>query len=561
MVQTTRRQAIHVLIVLALLILQAGLAIASMRGKSCTLDETLHIASGLRHFYWGHGDTSFGAPTFPRFVAALSVALHRLEVKLPSPTEPASTAADQWDFGSRILHAMPGPDGSTLDNQGHGIVVAARVGIVALMLILSLVVYGFARDLLGSWSALYSMALCALSPNIIAHGTLVTTDISATLGFVGSVWGFWRMTRCVGWLNLLMTVCFLSILIHSKITGLAVVPILALTIAVAVVSKRPLPVALWRRGYELKNRAARCAILGGSLFLVPILAVVGMYGFYQVRCLAGETANTMTSRAENGTFQTAYSGDGSSLTGQMRDLVRRASDAYRSSRTHPAFLDGRISKTGFRSYFPLAFLYKSSLATLAGVGLALCLITRRALRRGAAQLKSIHNGWVPVGAFLIMYAVLSVHSTVNIGLRYILPVYGFLFVVTGLVGQWAEKRKLGKVCAGATLILAAGCNLSAYPHYLAYFNPIAGGSENGYKHLVDSNLDWGQDMILLAEYAKQRKLDVVHLSRYGSDNPDAYGMRTRSLVCYFEYKPRIPLWITCLEPTPSLQPCYRPSTM
>jgi hypothetical protein len=93
----------HIVLVLALLVLQATLAAMSMQKKSCTLDETLHIGSGLRHLYWGDGNTTIGEPTFPRFVAALAVAVQGVDVELPSPTEPASTYTDLWDFGTRIL--------------------------------------------------------------------------------------------------------------------------------------------------------------------------------------------------------------------------------------------------------------------------------------------------------------------------------------------------------------------------------------------------------------------------------------------------------------------------
>jgi len=49
----------------------------------------------------------------------------------------------------------------------------------------------------------------------------------------------------------------------------------------------------------------------------------------------------------------------------------------------------------------------------------------------------------------------------------------------------------------ASLLWSVFSTISIYPHQLAYFNEVAGGPENGHKHLLGSNLDWGQDCFLL----------------------------------------------------------------
>jgi hypothetical protein len=530
----------HIVLVLALLVLQATLAAMSMQKKSCTLDETLHIGSGLRHLYWGDGNTTIGEPTFPRFVAALAVAVQGVDVELPSPTEPASTYTDLWDFGTRILHNLTAPDDSVLNNDRHRILVAARYGIVVLMLALSLAIYGFARDLLGSKAALFSLALCAMSPNLLAHGSLVTTDTSATLGFVGSMWGFWRLLQRLNWGNLLMSIGFMGILICSKITSLAVVPILLLTALATLFCGKSLVVKLWKSEHKVQRFSIRCTIMCACLVLCPPLGVGTIYSFYSVRHILAGTRTMASAKQVAAEQNTSRQHVNASIKEQIGELLNRARNAYRSDRTHPAFLDGKINKRGFRSYFPLAFLYKSSPATHLALLLAVGLLADhifRGRKKNTNQNRRYRNGWVPVIGFITMYAILSVNTTVNIGLRHILPLYGFLFVACGAVGNWGTASRLGRFVAVAIAILAIGTGISVYPHYLAYFGPAGGGSRNGYKHLVDSNLDWGQDMILLAEYAGQRNLDIINLSRYGSDNPDTYGMKTRSLVCYMEYKP------------------------
>ena len=42
--------------------------------------------------------------------------------------------------------------------------------------------------------------------------------------------------------------------------------------------------------------------------------------------------------------------------------------------------------------------------------------------------------------------------------------------------------------------------LRVHPNYLAYFNEAAGGPAQGWRWLVDSNVDWGQELPGLKRY-------------------------------------------------------------
>jgi hypothetical protein len=81
----------------------------------------------------------------------------------------------------------------------------------------------------------------------------------------------------------------------------------------------------------------------------------------------------------------------------------------------------------------------------------------------------------------------------------------------------------------AWLMLA---NLLIYPDYLAYFNLLAGGADNGWHSLVDSNLDWGQDIDDLAPWMAKNGVDKVWLSYFGEARPDYYGINYNGLDSY-----------------------------
>ena len=81
------------------------------------------------------------------------------------------------------------------------------------------------------------------------------------------------------------------------------------------------------------------------------------------------------------------------------------------------------------------------------------------------------------------------------------------------------------------LIWAAVEAIAIHPHFLAYFNEIVGGSANGYKHLTDSNVDWGQGLKALGESLSEKdRADGIYLCYFGTADPHAYGIRAPDRV-------------------------------
>jgi len=187
----------------------------------------------------------------------------------------------------------------------------------------------------------------------------------------------------------------------------------------------------------------------------------------------------------------------------------------RLSRT--SYLFGAISDQGFWSYFPIAFAIKTPLPTLL---LSLAAIGQLFFRR-----QNNSSRWfvlVPAG----LYFVLAVASGLNIGLRHILPIYPFLFVLIGeaAASLWTTANPLKK----GSLLLLTACyvfsSLAIYPHYLAFFNELAGGAKNGHRILLDSNLDWGQDLNGLKRWMTDNRVKKIFLLYFGKADPMYYGI-------------------------------------
>jgi hypothetical protein len=139
-----------------------------------------------------------------------------------------------------------------------------------------------------------------------------------------------------------------------------------------------------------------------------------------------------------------------------------------------------------------------------------------------------------------VYWAFSVTSHLNIGHRHILPTYPALFIVAGLLVRPGGSRWLVAMAA-ALFVWNAAESARIRPHYLAYFNPIAGGPENGWRHLVDSSLDWGQDLPGLDAWLRReaRPHEPVYVSYFGSGDFAYEGIHARELAPVYNFdKPR-----------------------
>jgi hypothetical protein len=135
----------------------------------------------------------------------------------------------------------------------------------------------------------------------------------------------------------------------------------------------------------------------------------------------------------------------------------------------------------------------------------------------------------PLWVLMIGYWAIAIASHINIGLRHLLPAFGPMLILIGVCGPWltSEVRLLGLLTKGILAAAILEC-LLAWPNYLAYFNVFAGGTDNAYKHLVDSSLDWGQDLPGLREWLLKNRATVerqpVYLSYFGTASPTWYGL-------------------------------------
>jgi hypothetical protein len=427
------------------------------------------------------------------------------------PQDPAWQLRRTHEFGRRLLFRW---------NDGQRLLVASRTAIVALGLLLIAAVYFSARRRWGAAAALLAAALCAFSPDVLAHARLVTTDLGAALSIFAALLACERLAERPTRGRLLLAGLAVGAAFAAKLSALVLIPVL-LVLAVWVAARRGLPVA-------------RVGLALGAMVLATVAVIWAAYGF---------RARISPDPAVNASFDWKRLEPSQAIVRASVRAARAASllpDPYlygflrfwRHSEARPAFLMGRHSDQGFRWFFPASFALKTPLPLIALLALALIVRAPGVPRAGPFV-------WVP----LAVYALLTLTRGINIGHRHLLPLYPFLFVLAARAGAWAAGRwREGVRWPGAAVGLLAAWyvagTLRVHPHYLAYFNEAAGGPRNGHRLLVDSSLDWGQDLIHLREWAERHGTPALKLSYFGTADPEYYRVPAQTLPGYMPPVPR-----------------------
>ena len=185
-----------------------------------------------------------------------------------------------------------------------------------------------------------------------------------------------------------------------------------------------------------------------------------------------------------------------------------------------------MRRSGWWYYYALALLYKIPEGTL--------LLALFSLAAGAMTIRSRESVADEIALWTVPVVILfsmSFLTDINLGLRYVLPILPYLFIATGKVVPWvlsmggAGKRVIGSVAAGSlALTLAATYMIS--PNYLAYFNFGPRGPDREPARLIDSNLDWGQDLIGLHKWCRETiPGERIGLAYFGQINPSIFALR------------------------------------
>lgn len=360
--------------------------------------------------------------------------------------------------------------------------------------------------------------------------------------FVAAAGAWWRHLHDSKALNWWLSALTLGLAFVAKYSAFLLLPVMLVTAAARVAA--PEPMVFSRRHFTTARGKATViffTMLGHGA--VAILVVWAFYGFrYQATNPALPPAEifdrlftSMESQLGALTVpvhvaRTLHLLPEAYLYGFVYVLVSVAERA--------AFLNGQYSLVGWPTFFLWTFLFKTTMATLTASIFASWWGMRAILQHPGFR-KYIYRG-CPLWAFFFTYWLSSLTSHLNIGHRHLLPLYPVIFVGLGALGVWCHSHSHQGLRRAIVVVLLAwntSATLDIAPNFLAYFNGLAGGPQNGWRHLVDSSLDWGQDLPGLKQWLNKYGRDQpAYLAYFGSGEPGYYSIEAHRLPFLNNFK-------------------------
>jgi hypothetical protein len=498
-----------------LLALFAIMEIVPLVSMAATFDETAHLYAGVSYLERRDFRLNPEHPPLAKLWAALPLWMSG-DASMKSDA-PAWQQGDEWILGFEYLN---GPANDEHRRNPAARLIPARCFMVLLGAALGWLVFTWSNELWGEAAGVVALMLHCLCTAMLAHSCLVTMDAPAALGFVLSLWTFWRCVRRPTLRSVGIAGLSLGVALCLKFSMLVLPPLLLGLLIVWRVDRRREPGA---PAVRLRTDLGLVVAVG----LVAWLCIWGAYGFQYRFTNDSLTFNDWERVAPP-----------SGLVGTVLSLARKLKtlpEAYLygigytiAGGRRSSFLNGEILSQGSWLYMPEAFLLKTSPALLILVGWSIWHGVRRSAEPGSRAYL-----WVPIG----VYALLSVAFGLSIGHRHLLPIYPLLYIQAAGVVTPAVRTHFSKAVLVCLLAVHAGSAAFTYPHFLSYFNIAAGGAGGGRHFLVDSNLDWGQDLPKVKRWMDENRVEEIHLAYFGTADPRAYGIRYRKMYQFLDFRP------------------------
>jgi 4-amino-4-deoxy-L-arabinose transferase-like glycosyltransferase len=495
------------------------LALSSLIGDSPTMDEPSHIGRGVAFVYTGNPQLSLDHPPLVNALSALPLLTLSLDIPFDSPswTDRHPAGIYWYRFAEELLWQR--------GNNVTQIIFLARLPIVFMLLGLALVGFHFARQFWGHQAGRRAGAVVFLlllfDPNLLAHGRYATTDLGGTFFmFLATclLWRMWSRSRRErlrpfwAWRHWLLAALGMGLAFGSKLSILTFVPI---WLALALL---PQSETDWQ--WRLAIRRA-LQLLTAGLFSIGVVWLTfglewGSFYFSSERLL----------------FLNQWSGPMPTFwAGIEKTLII-------TSGGRPSFLLGETSFDGFLLYFPVAFLVKTPLPTLLLLGLGTAVLLSQPSHRRRAL-------WLLLP--ILAYFVLSLTSALNIGYRHLFPILPFVYLLISGLANYELRITNYDMRMGNSVLLVGGAwlllnALTIHPHYLSFFNVVGGGPTQGHNILVDSNVDWGQDLLRLQDWLVENGETDVNLGWFGTADPAYYAIPHQPIPG-FPRQPYYGLWV------------------
>jgi 4-amino-4-deoxy-L-arabinose transferase-like glycosyltransferase len=462
-----------------LILLAAGRIGLTLPVFAETADEATHVASGLYLWTQHRAGIHFDNPPLVRLILS----------------GPLLLAGAKFPGQGTYFEMLAAPFYSREDYVSS--LVLARMGNLLFFAIAAFAVWRLATRAIGERGGLIALLLFTMEPILLGYSGLATHDGPAVAGVAVSLLAFWRWLETTSWRRAAELGAALGFAVLCKLSCLLFVPAGCATL---------LGIRLLHDA-ELRGRWRELR----TLLLAAIVAGIAVWVGY------GFTTTPVREMVVRGTVSRVVQRVLPEWVPVPAPALVRGLDSIGEANRKgwKAYAFGKTTMNGWWWYFPLAVLVKTTLPLLALVTAGWFVARGR-------------NGAVFRAMFVAGLAMLAIAtpSTLNIGVRYVLPIH-VAWVVAAAAAATAMIERGRNFARIAMFLLATQTviSLAAHPDYFPYFNLTAGPDPS--RVLIDSNLDWGQDVLRLRDTLRERNVKSVGTFVFGSANLDALGFPPR----------------------------------
>jgi dolichyl-phosphate-mannose-protein mannosyltransferase len=507
---------------LAIIVVAAATLLAwfSSRGDSPIVDEVPHIGAGYSYVKQWDMRLNPEHPPLVKDLAGLPLLTLDIDQHIFNASPWTNDVNGQWNFGRAMIF--------TRNANADLIKDLARAPVFLFFFISCWLVWKWMRERYGAHGALIAVILVAFSPTILAHSRLVTTDMAATTGVLAATYFFLKLLRTPSKKHFVLSTLTLGLAFLAKFNTILLGPYFVLIALLLTLDGHPCSQRRWKK-------TGRALLLTAGVGFGAVLCVVWpVYVLhtwdYPVDRQSSDTQTILASQDDDKILKkiALWASDTPVIRALGHWTLGLAMVQQRNSGGNTIYWLGQVVRQGGPWYFPIVYFLKEPLAwwLLSGMAIA-SLAMHRQRHRGSPK----HGSWWMRHTeewvwllWLAFYWTISIRSTLNIGIRHLLPIYPFaIMLVAGrltILIDWLRAHDPRRLqWFGAIIALLLGWyvfeTVHVHPYYLTYFNQIAGGPSGGYRYVVDSNLDWGQDAKRLAQWVHEHAVNRICVDYFG----------------------------------------------
>lgn len=486
----------------------------SSTSKSPAIDEIPHIGAGLT--YWKFHDFRMN-PEHPPLIKLLCTLPPLLLDKVPVYYEfgdyelSSWFKSDQYKYGFYILFRNKVDPRDVLLHARSVIAMIGCLGAVFAWW------WGHRLGRCAMAGALSGLLLC-LYPEYAGHSRFVTLDVP-TLAACGAI-----SAAALAWWRKPVGRTYILFILAAVVGSLTKLPVTLFTVFTIMTLAVICPA--WRGRAGLRQAA----------LLALATAAAGYLTAWAAAGFRFSLLNPALEIRERSQYAPA---DGDYGNGALASILswiwrhRLLPETTLATLSHTRSFEGRNyyfmgqwARHGWYSYFFVTLLLKTSIVMsftyLAAAGTWVYQLARL---KGISRRYEISRLAILLVPFLILFGVF-VMGRASLGHRYILFVYFPLSIMAGTaMARWWWKNRTGKIMTILVMVANVITFAMQYPHYETYFNEVIRTPYKGSRYVSDSNIDWGQDMPLLAKTLKDVGATKINLAVFGGTPPEAYGIR------------------------------------